>query len=52
MRLPGRKPREDPPPDPRCTATTRAGRRCKLPAAWRGAPFCLLHMPNPPGRVA
>ena len=55
MKLPRRKPREDAPPSPppgRCTAVTRAGRPCRLPPAWPGAPFCLLHMPDLPVRTA
>jgi hypothetical protein len=48
MRLPSRrKPREDPPPT-RCAATTRAGRPCRLPPAWPGCEFCLVHLPGPP----
>jgi len=58
MKLPRRKPRADAPPPPpspppgRCAATTRAGRPCRLPPAWPGAPYCLLHMPEPPVRTA
>ena len=31
----------------RCTATTRAGTRCRLPA-YEGTGRCLVHLPSPP----
>jgi len=34
-------------PDPQCTATTRAGARCRLPAV-PGTSTCLLHKPKLP----
>lgn len=55
MRLPGRKPRETPPPpDPRCQAIAKTtGRRCKLPVAFTGCATCLLHLSaQPPARPA
>lgn len=36
----------------KCRAITRAGRPCRLPPAFPGAGFCLLHLPAPPVRTA
>jgi hypothetical protein len=37
--------------DPQCTATTRAGARCRLPAS-AGSDKCLLHKPKAPATPA
>jgi hypothetical protein len=47
LRIFRRKPAPAPPPaDTRCTATTKAGTRCKLPA-WRGG-LCRRHAAGQP----
>ena len=51
MKPPRRAKRAQPDPEPgRCTATTRAGQRCKLPALDGGK--CVVHRPPSPGKAA